>query len=109
MAKILIVDDHPLYSDALESALDLVFDDGRRLSQTAARDQHGAPVGAAGQADVASVFVGGGQLTVEGDVGRVHLDRAGHTGGCQGRVARAGVVTAPEMRGRGRRAARCGG
>ena len=32
-------------------SLDLVFDDGSRLSETHARDQHGAPVGAAGQAD----------------------------------------------------------
>ena len=31
-------------------SLDLVFDDGHRLSETGARDQHGAPVGAAGQA-----------------------------------------------------------
>lgn len=31
-------------------SLDLVFDDGRRLSETGARDQHGAAVGAAGQA-----------------------------------------------------------
>jgi len=31
-------------------SLDLVFDDGRRLSEIGARDQHGAPVGAAGQA-----------------------------------------------------------
>lgn len=37
-------------------SLDLVFDDGRRLSETGARDQHGAPVGAAGQAESKTLY-----------------------------------------------------
>ena len=37
-------------------SLDLVFDDGRRLSETGARDQHGALVGAAGQADSKTLY-----------------------------------------------------
>lgn len=37
-------------------SLDLVFDDGHRLSETGARDQHGAPVGAAGQAESNTLY-----------------------------------------------------
>lgn len=37
-------------------SLDLVFDDGWRLSETDARDQHGAPVGAAGQAESKTLY-----------------------------------------------------
>jgi len=37
-------------------SLDLVFEDGRRLSETGARDQHGAPVGAAGQAESKTLY-----------------------------------------------------
>jgi len=37
-------------------SLDLVLDDGRRLSETGARDRHGAPVGAAGQAESKTLY-----------------------------------------------------
>lgn len=37
-------------------SLDLLLDDGRRLSQIGARDQHGAPVGAAGQAESKTLY-----------------------------------------------------
>src|SRR5690606_7781746 len=43
-----IVDGDPVASTGV--SLDLVFDDGRRLSQLDARDHHGAGIGAAAQA-----------------------------------------------------------